>query len=281
MFQSQKTIAKSIKFSGIGLHSGKVSTIQLIPGNIDTGIKFVVNKKSIEATWTNVEVSQLCTKLKIKKYFIHTIEHLMSALSGLGITNLIIKTNISELPILDGSAKIFYDEILNAGIKEQKKHAKIIKIRKKVFFGDKDKFISIEPSNYNKLSINYTIDFKDSFVKKQTLLYVHSLKNYKKIYDARTFCFQRDLEKIFAMGLARGGSLDNAIVISDNKVLNQDGLRYPDEFVRHKVLDCIGDIYLAGCTIYGNIISYSGGHELNYMLLKKIFEKKTNFEYII
>ena len=281
MTSNQLTIKKKVNFSGVGLHSGEQTNIVLHPEETDKGISFFYKKKKIRATWKNGQISQLCTKLKKSNLYLSTIEHLMSALSGLGITNLIIKTNISELPILDGSAKIFYDEILNAGIKEQKKHAKIIKIRKKVFFGDKDKFISIEPSNYNKLSINYTIDFKDSFVKKQTLLYVHSLKNYKKIYDARTFCFQRDLEKIFAMGLARGGSLDNAIVISDNKVLNQDGLRYPDEFVRHKVLDCIGDIYLAGCTIYGNIISYSGGHELNYMLLKKIFEKKTNFEYII
>ena len=280
MINNQKTISKIIKFKGIGLHSGEPVEIKLIPEKIDSGISFAFNKYKIKALWKNAEVSQLCSKIKLKNIYISTIEHLMSALSGLGITNLIIITNSLEMPILDGSAKEYIDKILEAGLKDQKKNKKILKIKKKLSYSQKDKFIEIEPSKNRNLSIDYTIDYDDDFIKKQKYLYEHSFENYNQIYKARTFCLQNDLEKIFAMGLAKGGSLDNAIVVSGNKILNQDGLRYENEFVKHKVLDCIGDLYLAEYEIHGKVITYSGGHELNLRLLRKIFEDKDNYEII-
>jgi UDP-3-O-[3-hydroxymyristoyl] N-acetylglucosamine deacetylase len=280
VINNQKTISKIIKFKGIGLHSGEPVEIKLIPEKIDSGISFVFNKNKIKASWKSAEVSQLCTKIKLKNIYLSTIEHLMSALSGVGITNLIIITNSFEMPILDGSAKEYIDKILEAGLKDQKKNKKKLKIKKKLSYSQKDKFIEIQPSKNSFLSIDCTIDYGDDFIKKQKYLYEHSFENYNQIYKARTFCLQNDLEKIFAMGLAKGGSLDNAIVVSGNKILNQGGLRYENEFVKHKVLDCIGDLYLAEYEIQGKVITYSGGHELNLRLLRKIFEDKDNYEII-
>ena len=280
MINNQRTVSKNIKFKGIGLHSGEPVEIKLIPEKIDSGISFVFNKKKIEASWQNAEVSQLCTKIKLKNNYLSTIEHLMSALSGLEITNLTITTNSSEMPILDGSAKDFIETILDSGLREQNKNKKILKVKKKLSYSQKDKFIEIEPSKNNYLSIDYTIDYKDDFIKKQKYFYEHSFENYNQIYQARTFCLHHDLEKIFAMGLAKGGSLDNAIVVSGNKILNQGGLRYDDEFVKHKVLDCIGDLYLAQYPISGKVKTYGGGHELNLMLLREIFKDKANYEII-
>ncbi|EMH79812.1 UDP-3-O-(3-hydroxymyristoyl) N-acetylglucosamine deacetylase [alpha proteobacterium HIMB114] len=280
MFSNQKTILKEVSFSGIGLHSGELVNITLLPDDIDTGINFFYKKKKIKASWKNAEISQLCTKIKKDNVYLSTIEHLMSALCGLGVTNLLIKISSGEVPILDGSAKDFVNNILKIGFKEQKKKRKFIKLKKTITFEDKKKFIKIVPTNENKFTIDYTIDYKDELIKKQQFLYNHSYEDYKKIYLARTFCLQQDLEKIFAMGLAKGGSLENAIVVSGNKILNQGGLRYKDEFVRHKVLDCIGDLYLSEHQILGEVTTSGGGHELNLMLLKKIFEDKDNFDVI-
>ena len=280
VFSKQKTIKNKVKLSGIGLHSGKPAKIVLIPQNVNTGINFIFNNKKIKASWKNGEVSQLCTKIKDKKTYISTIEHLMSSLSGLGITNLCIETSSEEIPILDGSAKFFVNSILDAGIKEQNEYQKKIIIKKKVAYKTNEKFIEIIPNNKEKLTIDYTIDYKDEFIKKQKLKYEHNEQNYKNIYLARTFCLHKDLEKIFAMGLAKGGTLDNAIVVSGNKILNQGGLRYKDEFVKHKILDCIGDLYLAEYPICGNVTTHGGGHELNLMLLREIFNNKENYEII-
>lgn len=280
MHNSQQTISKKVTFSGIGLHSGKKVKIVLEPNNIDTGIVFLFKSKKIKASWKYAEISQLCTKIRKNNIFLSTIEHLMSAISGLGITNLIIKTSEEEMPILDGSAKDFFEKITSVGLKVQKKKQKILRIKKKVSFQDEKKYIEIYPSNQNKLTINYTIDYKDDFIKKQKFLYEHNLENYKKIYCARTFCLHKDLEKIFSLGLAKGGSLDNAIVVSGNKILNQGGLRYKDEFVKHKILDCIGDLYLAEYQIYGDLYTFGGGHELNLMLLREVFKSKKNYELI-
>lgn len=280
MFSNQKTILKEVSFSGIGLHSGEPVNITLLPDDVDTGINFFYKKKKIKASWKNAEISQLCTKIKKDNVYLSTIEHLMSALCGLGVTNLSIKISSGEVPILDGSAKDFVNNILKIGFKEQKKKRKFIKLKKTITFQDKKKFIKIAPTSVNKFTVDYTIDYKDELIKKQQFLYNHSYEDYKKIYQARTFCLQQDLEKIFAMGLAKGGSLENAIVVSGNKILNQGGLRYKDEFVRHKVLDCIGDLYLSEHQILGAVTTSGGGHELNLMLLKKIFEDKANFDVI-
>ena len=278
MNNNQFTIKKKVSFSGVGLHSGEPVEITLFPQDINSGIYFELNKYKIKASWKNAIVSQLCTRIKNKNIYISTIEHLMSALSGLGITNLLISTSSSEIPILDGSAKEFYEKIFENGIENQQVKKKILKIKKKVLFKEKEKNIEIKPSENNFLRINYSIDYKDEFIKKQKMIYEHNYSNYKNIYKARTFCLHKDLEKIFSMGLAKGGTLDNAIVVSGNKILNQGGLRYEDEFVKHKILDCIGDLYLSEFEIWGDLKTFGGGHELNLMLLKEIFKSKDNFE---
>tara|TARA_A100001011_G_scaffold400714_1_gene517883 strand:+ start:17380 stop:18234 length:855 start_codon:yes stop_codon:yes gene_type:complete len=278
VYKNQNTLSEVVEFSGVGLHSGEKAKIKLIPAKVDNGIKFKINKNLIEASWKNAVVSQLCTKIKLKNIAISTIEHLMAAISGLGITNLVIQINTNEVPILDGSSKEFVDQIKTVGILKQVKFQKIIKIKKKVEYKDQDKYICISPSKNNNLMIDYTIDYKDNFIKKQNLKYIHNEKNFLNIYMSRTFCLHDDLQRIFALGLAKGGSLDNAIVVSENKILNQGGLRYSDEFVRHKILDCIGDLYLAGYQIWGNLITYQGGHELNLRLLREVLNNKKNYE---
>ena len=279
MFKNQITIKKAITFKGIGLHSGEPVSLKLSPEKKNTGIIFYKKNKKIKASWKNAEVSQLCTKIKNKNITISTIEHLMSALSSLGITNLKIEISGSEIPILDGSAKIFLDEILKVGTLEQDANQKFIKIKKKVLYEDKEKFICINPIKEKKLIVDFTIDYNDQFIKKQKLVYTHSPDNFRDIYLARTFCLQKDLEKIFSLGLGKGGSLDNAIIVSENKILNQGGLRYPNEFVKHKILDCIGDLYLAENQIWGKVETYGGGHELNLLLLREVFKNKENYEF--
>lgn len=281
MSKFQKTIKKKISFEGIGLHSGKKNKITLVPEKTNVGIYFYIDKQKIKANWKNAFITQLCTRLDSKKKNISTIEHLMSALCAHSITNLKIISETNEIPILDGSSKDFFEKLNEAGFEEQDKKIKTINIKKKVFYSQGNKYISIEPSINNYLEIDYTIDYFDEFIKKQQMIYVHNLDNYKKIYQARTFCLHKDLEKIFAMGLAKGGSLDNAIVVSGNKILNQGGLRYPNEFVKHKILDCIGDLYLSEFMISGKVKTYQGGHELNVMLLKEIFKNKKNYEITI
>ena len=278
MYKNQNTLLKTIEFEGIGLHSGEKVKIALKPAAVDTGIKFKIKNNIISATWKNAIVSQLCTRIKLRDDDISTIEHLMAAISGLGITNLLIKINSNEVPILDGSSKEFVEKIKNIGIKNQKKPQKILKITKKIEYREKEKFICISPTEKKHLTIDYTIDYKDQFIKKQSLKYIHSEINFLKIYMSRTFCLHGDLERIFSMGLAKGGSLDNAIVVSGKKILNQGGLRYSDEFVRHKILDCVGDLYLAGCQIWGNLVTYQGGHELNLKLLREILSNKKNYK---
>ena len=279
MFKKQITIKKAITFKGIGLHSGEPVSLKLSPEKKNTGIIFYKKNKKIKASWKNAEVSQLCTKIKNKNITISTIEHLMSTLSSLGITNLKIEISGSEIPILDGSAKIFLDEILKVGTLEQDANQKFIKIKKKILYEDKEKFICINPIKEKKLIIDFTIDYNDQFIKKQKLVYTHSPDNFRDIYLARTFCLQKDLEKIFSLGLGKGGSLDNAIIVSENKILNQGGLRYPNEFVKHKILDCIGDLYLAENQIWGKVETYGGGHELNLLLLREVFKNKENYEF--
>ena len=280
MYANQKTISDQISFEGIGLHSGDPVKITLIPQDINHGLVFNFNDQNIKASWKNALISQLCTKIKNENFYLSTIEHLMSALSGLGITNLTIKTDSNEMPILDGSSYEYVKKILDVGIIDQNIKQKILKIKKKVSYKSDEKYIEIEPHDDESLIIDYTIDYKDDFIKKQTLSYEHNFEEYKKIYMARTFCLHEDLEKIFSMGLAKGGSLDNAIVVSGNKILNQGGLRYSNEFVKHKILDCIGDLYLAECQIHGKLTTYGGGHELNLMILKEIFKDNQNYEFI-
>ena len=280
MNDNQKTIAKKISFSGIGLHSGSTSKIILEPAKANSGVSFKFNGSIIKASWKNGQISRLCTQIKRGKVFLSTIEHLMSALCGLGIDNLTITTDSNEVPILDGSSKEYVERIIEAGLEDQQQLKKFIKIKKTLTINESSKFIKIEPVKEKKLIIDYTIDYKDEYIKKQQLCYEHSFKNYNNIYKARTFCLHKDLEHIFSMGLAKGGSLDNAIVVSGNKILNQGGLRYNNEFVRHKILDCIGDLYLAEHLVIGKVTVNEGSHELNLKLLREIFKDSDNYSII-
>jgi len=280
--QYQKTIKKKIILEGIALHSGVLVKIALIQSHENTGIVFLRTdlKKNavIKACWENIVPASLCTKISNKHgASVSTIEHLMFSFYALGITNLLIEINGTEIPIMDGSSKVFIDEILNNGLLDQKRKLSHLIIKKTFEVGDKNRFIKYEPSKTNSLEIDYTLEYKDQFIKKQNFSSKDVKKNFLDIANTRTFCHQEDLEKIFAMGLAKGGSLDNAIIISGNKILNQGGLRCENEFVKHKTLDCLGDLYLSNYFINGKITCSQGGHELTGNLLKKIFKDKKNY----
>lgn len=279
---NQLTIKKKVEIEGLGLHSGLPVNLKIFPAAKDTGICFIrtdlKKSKPIYANWKNISPANLCTKIcNDDGQSISTIEHLMFSFYALKITNLIIEINGPEVPIMDGSAKIFIDEIFTAGLIEQNKKINYINILKSFEINNSNKYIKYEPTNNNFLEVNYQLDYKDQLIKKQNFKLKNAQKNYSEVSSCRTFCHQEDLEKIFAMGLAKGGSLENAIVISGNKVLNQEGLRYKDEFVRHKILDFLGDFYLSGFFISGKITCRQGGHELTAALLKKIFQNNENF----
>ena len=275
----QKTLKSKINFKGVSLHSGLVSNLIIKPAAPNSGINFIRvdykgKEKIIPAYIDNSLPAKLCTTISNKHVSISTIEHLMSALSGMGIDNATVEIDSQELPILDGSSKEFVIAIQDTGTAIQGVEKKYIKILKKIIVKDKDKFISIEPTNKNQLEIDYEINFHDRVIKKQSKKIDLEKDGFMQVYDSRTFCLQKDLENIFKMGLAKGGSLENAIVVSEDKVLNQDGLRYKDEFVRHKILDCIGDLYLAGCSIIGKVNCYQGGHDMTRKLLEALIKNK-------
>jgi len=280
--QYQKTIKKKLVLEGVALHSGVLVKISFIPTEENTGIVFLrtdIKKNAyVKACWKNIVSASLCTKIS-NKYgvSVSTIEHLMFSFYALGITNLLIEINGPEIPIMDGSSKIFIDELLNNGLLNQKSNVSHLIIKKTFEVRDKNRFIKYEPTNTSSLEIDYTLEYKDQFIKKQNFSSKDARKNSLDIAHTRTFCHQEDLEKIFAMGLAKGGSLDNAIIISGNKILNQGGLRCKNEFVKHKTLDCLGDLYLSNYFINGKIICNQGGHELTGSLLKKIFKEKKNY----
>ena len=282
--QNQQTIKEVISISGIGLHSGKQVEMKLIPAEVDQGIKFIrsdkTNNNVINAIWSNVSETVLSTTISNSSNLkVSTIEHLMSALSGLHIDNLTIYINASEVPIMDGSSKPFVDLFENAGIQVQNKKRKILNVRKIIEVKNKKSSAKIIPNN--QFSIDFEIDFPSQLVSKQSCQLQLINGNYKTdIASARTFGFEKDVEHLRSNGLALGGSLDNAVVVGENKILNKDGLRYTDEFVRHKILDSIGDLYLAGSPILGYFYGNKSGHQLNNELLRKLFSDKSNYEYI-
>ena len=278
---NQKTIKKEVSFSGVGLHSGKIVKICIKPSEPDTGIVFkridLKENNLIYPNFMNVSNTALCTTIS-NSYGtkVSTIEHLMGALFGLGIDNALIEIDNEEVPILDGSAKTFVKKIFESGIKSSQTPIKIIEIRKKVEFKDGQRFISIEPSKLS-LNIDFELKYKNSVIGSQrnkVKVYEDDLKD---IFSSRTFCLFEDIEQIKKMGLAKGGSLENAIVVKDKKVLNEDGLRNKKEFVNHKILDCIGDLYTCGYRMLANIKCSQGGHYLTNELLRKVFNNQENF----
>ena len=278
---NQKTVNRDVSIDGVGLHSGKQVNMRILPALPNSGIQFkridIPKNNIIIPSVFNVTSATLCTTISNEYGVkISTIEHLMAALFGLGIDNAMIELNNEEVPILDGSAKIFIEKIKSAGIKESNIPIKIISINKKISFEDNNKFISIEPSKTNLL-IDFEIKYKNSLIGTQRNLVDVYNSNLTEIFDSRTFCLFEDVKKLQSMGFALGGSLDNAIVVKDNEVLNNGGLRNEKEFVNHKILDCIGDLFLSGYKVVGKIVCSQGGHKLTNDLLRKVYEDKKNF----
>ena len=281
---NQKTVNSNVTFEGIGLHTGINSKITIKPSSPNSGIIFrrIDLKKNniVYPNIFNVSNAVLCTTISNEHNVkISTIEHLMAALYGLGIDNAEIDINAQEVPILDGSAKIFVDKILEVGIKNSDVPIKIIKIEKKVETIDKNKSILIEPSKIS-LEIDFEINFKNKFINNQRNLINVYQDDLSKVYESRTFCLYEDVENLKKAGFAKGGSLDNAVVVSDQNVLNKSGLRNKLEFVNHKILDCMGDLYLSGYKIIAKISCSQGGHHLTNQLLRKVFSDKSNYSII-
>ena len=280
----QKTIKESIKFSGVGLHTGKESNVKIKPAPEDTGITFyrtdVLENNRIKALWSSVSSTKLCTTIcNAENISVSTIEHLMSALSGMHIDNAIIEIDGPEVPIMDGSASVFVDFIEKTGIVEQTKKRKFIRVIKEVEVSENDSSVSIKPNN--QFSIEFEIDFPSKVINNQSCQLQMINGNYKKdISRARTFGFEEEVNMLRSEGFALGGSLSNAVVVGKDSVLNKEGLRYEDEFVRHKILDSIGDLYLAGAPVLGYFIGKKSGHSLNNKLLKKLLNTKDNWEFV-
>ena len=283
-FYKQKTVKKEISLKGVGLHSGEVVNLKIKPANINTGILFIrtdLKKNNLVIPHVNnVCSAKLCTTISNEHGVkISTLEHLMGAMFGLGIDNAIIELDAQEVPILDGSAKIFVKEILDAGIDISDVPIKVIRINKKIEFTNGPKIISIEPSKIN-LEIDFELKYQNKLIGNQR----RTLRVYEddltEVFNSRTFCLFEDIENLKKIGLAKGGSLENAIVVKDDNVLNKTGLRNKKEFVNHKILDCMGDIFLSGYKIIGKIVCSQGGHKLTNDLLRKVFENKENFSII-
>ena len=281
---TQKTIAKKISFSGIGIHTGENVNLNIIPASPNSGIIFkrvdLKQNNSIFANYANVEDTTLCTTISNSyKIKVSTIEHLMGALYGMGVDNAIIELDSQEVPIMDGSAKIFVEKIRQVGLKSSDQPIKIIKINKLIKFEEKDKFISLDKSNITS-DIEFEIKYKNKFIKTQKNKVNILEDNLDIVFNSRTFCLYEDIEKLKKMNLGRGGSLENAVVIKDDKILNPGGLRNNLEFVNHKILDCMGDLFLSGYKIIGALKCSQGGHYLTNKLLKKVFSDKENYSLV-
>ena len=281
---SQKTLKKTATFSGVGLHNGKFAKVLIKPSEPNTGIVFkrvdLQSNNYVYPSFINVTNTLLNTTIS-NEYGVKvsTIEHLMGALFGLGIDNALVEINNEEIPILDGSAKEFIEILKSCGLKKSEAPIKIIKIQKKITYHYGEKFISIEPSKLS-LDISFKLKYEDCLIGNQenkVNVYEDDLVD---IFNSRTYCLFDDVEKIKKKGLAKGGSLDNAIVVKGNEILNSEKLRNPKEFVNHKILDCIGDLYTSGYRIIGSVNCSQGGHFLTNQLLKKVFENKENFSII-
>ena len=275
----QKTINNKVNFTGVGLHSGVNVNIELIPTKENNGIVFSKNNILIEALYNNVIDTKLGTTVAKNNEKVLTIEHLMASIWACDIDNLIINIDNQETPIMDGSANIFIKEIEKAGVKELAENRKFVKILKKIEVFEDDKLVSIEPAN--SFSVDITTDYNYGKIGKENYFFDGKKETFlKEVAIARTFCQEKEIEYMRSIGLARGGSLDNAMVFNDNGIVNNNGFRCQNEVVKHKLLDCIGDLYTSGYNIIGKVISIKGGHTLNNLLLKKLFEDKNNFEIV-
>ena len=281
---SQKTVKSDISFSGIGLHTGNIVDLTIKPARPNNGIIFkrtdLKENNIIIPGIFNVSCANFCTTISNDfGVSVSTIEHLMGALFILGVDNAVIEINNNEVPILDGSAKVFVEKISETGLEVSNQPIRIIKINKSINYVDGSKSISLEPNNIN-FEIDFNLEYSNPVIGNQhnhINVYEDDLSD---VLSSRTFCLYEDIEKLKALGLARGGSLENAIVVKEKEVLNKDGLRNKKEFVNHKILDCIGDVYLSGYKMVGKIKCTHGGHKLTNQLLRKVFSDKNNYSII-
>ena len=267
---------------GVGVHTGARVSMTLHPADTGTGIVFRRSDRggaTIAADWRNVQESPLCTTLTDREgVSVATVEHLLAALAGAEIDNVVVELDGPEVPVMDGSAEPFLFLIERAGIVEQDAPRRAIKVLKPVRVADENRMAALTPAS--GFSVSFKIDFPDEVVKRQDISLSLDSESFRtEIARARTFGFLEDVERLRAAGLARGGSLDNAVVVSGTKVLNKDGLRYADEFVRHKVLDAVGDLYLAGGPIVGHFRGVRSGHALNRRLLEALFADRSAWCY--
>ena len=280
----QKTLSKQINFKGIGLHSGKESKIKLCAAEEDHGIIFKrvdLNKNNlIKASFTNVSSARLCTTLENNSGVkVSTVEHLLAALYISGIDNALVEIDSEEVPIMDGSSQDFLNEIKKIDLVEQSKKRKFLKILNKIELVDGKRKISIEP-NDSSLQVSFQLNYENKIIGNQKNVVDFHKDDLEDITKSRTFCLYEDIEKIKKFGLAKGGSLENAVVVKNDKVMNEGGLRNKKEFVNHKILDLAGDFLLSGYRILGKVVCYQGGHELTNLFLRKIFNQKTEIKVI-
>ncbi len=281
---NQKTVKNFVNFTGVGLHSGQKVKVSIKPSEPNSGIIFkrvdLEKNNLVLPNFANVSNTSLNTTISNEfGVKVSTIEHLMGALFGLGIDNALVEIDNEEVPILDGSAKEFIEAITSVGLKVSDAPIKIIKINKKIEFKDGERFISIEPSKLS-LEIDFELKYTNQVIgnqKNKINVYEDDLKD---IFNSRTFCLYEDIEMIKKNGLAKGGSLLNAIVVKDENILNEDGLRNSKEFVNHKILDCIGDLFTSGYRMIANVKCSQGGHFLTNKLLRSVFENKENFSIV-
>ncbi len=281
---TQKTLSKKISFKGIGIHTGQEVNLTINPASPNSGIIFkrvdLKNNNIVHANYLNVSNTMLCTTIS-NEYGVKvsTIEHLMGALYGVGVDNAMIEIDSQEVPILDGSAKIFVREIKKVGLNFSDQAIKIIKINKEIKINDEEKFISLDKSNITG-DIEFEIKYNNKLINTQKNKISVFETDLEDIYNSRTFCLYEDIEKLKKLDLGKGGNLDNAIVIRDNKILNSEGLRNDLEFVNHKILDCMGDLFLSGYKIIGSLKCSQGGHKLTNELLRKVFSDDSNYSLI-
>ena len=279
----QKTLKKTISLQGVGLHNGKNVKIDIKPAAINHGIKFkrldLSDNNLIDANFKNVKTPILCTRLENSNgVSISTIEHLMAAFYGEGIDNALVEINESEIPIMDGSAIDFVEAIKDVGTEEQDCLRKFIKVLKKVEVKNGSKFISIAPLEKD-LIIDFEIVYENPLIRTRRKEFSFSKGDLNTIYNSRTFCLYKDIDQIRSQGLAKGGSLDNAIVVKENEILNENGLRNRHEFVCHKILDGLGDLLLSGYRMHGHLKTSQGGHLLTNQLLRELFSNDANWKF--
>jgi UDP-3-O-[3-hydroxymyristoyl] N-acetylglucosamine deacetylase len=280
-YWNQRTVGKRVSCTGVGLHSGRSVTVTLAPAAPDSGIRFVRRDLGVEipARADRVVDTVLSTSIGAGTARVATVEHVLAALYGMGIDNCQVEVDGPEIPILDGSAAPFVYLVQEAGVRTQRTGKRFLVLKKPVEIRDGDKLARLDPAQ--ELSMRFTVDFGHPLISDQTFQFVFSDRRFaREVAPARTFCFLRDIERMKASGLAQGGSLDNAIVVDEFSILNPEGLRFPDEFARHKVLDAVGDLTLLGMPVIGAFTAHKSGHSMNQALVRRVLADEASHEVV-